>query len=163
MNAATAPARTPLYQQGVEYWEDLILECRRQTEAINSVVSVSESDPDNLVQWDGGPGVHMIRTRQPSTDVKVELNLQSWGPTIHGIITGHQTQELKFASEEFEFNVTSDLDGAAVAVFEEGRSFSPVELAAYITQKFQRCFPSLSLPCRTWERAAPEPRSLSRV
>jgi hypothetical protein len=61
-------------------------------------------------------------------------------------ITGHQHEDLRFYPEEQEVPVARDLDGRTVAVFGEGRSFSPSEVAAYMAQRLRRCFPEMALP-----------------
>jgi hypothetical protein len=150
MNAAISMARIPLAQEGLRYWEELIEQCKRQTILINGALSNCGAGEDQMVKWLDGPEIRMIRAAYPSTVIRLSLDMHSWGPMISGIINGRETDELQFASEEFEFLVAKDLDDSTVAVFGEGRSFSPRELAAYVVQNFRRCYPELSLPCRTW-------------
>jgi hypothetical protein len=148
MNTAISMARIPLAQEGMGYWEELAEQCRRQTALINDALSNCGAPEDQMVKWVDGQEIRMARTAYPSTVVTMRLDMHSWGPTISGIINGRETKELQFASEEFEFLVAKDLDDSTVAVFGEGRSFSPRELAAYVAQNFRRCYPELSLPCR---------------
>ena len=150
MNAAISMARIPLAQEGLSYWEDLVEECKRQTALINGALSNRGACEDQMISWVDGPEVRMMRTEYPSTTVTMRLEMHSWGPTISGFITGRETKDLQFASEEFEFLVAKDLDDSTVAVFGEGRSFSTRELAAYVAQNFRRCYPELSLPCRAY-------------
>ncbi|HEX4230550.1 MAG TPA: hypothetical protein VHZ07_17875 [Bryobacteraceae bacterium] len=150
MNAAISMARIPLAQEGLNYWEELSEQCKRQTALINGALSNCGADEDQMINWVAGPEIRMIRKAYPSTAVRMSLDMHSWGPMISGVITGRETDDRQFASEEFEFLVAKDLDDSTVAVFGEGRSFSPRELAAYVAQNFRRCYPELSLPCRTW-------------
>ena len=60
-------------------------------------------------------------------------------------VTGDEAEDLEFFPQEFELPIATDLDGSIVAIFEEGRSFSPRELATYLAQSLRRCFPGLRL------------------
>ncbi|HEX4809312.1 MAG TPA: hypothetical protein VH325_10295 [Bryobacteraceae bacterium] len=150
MNAAVSMARVPLAQEGLSYWEELADQCKRQTSLINGALSNRGACDDETVKWTDGHEIRMVRMAYPSTSITLRLEMHSWGPTISGVITGRETKDLQFASEEFEFLVAKDLDDSTVAVFGEGRSFSPRELAAYIAQNFRRCYPELSIPSRPW-------------
>lgn len=147
MSAASKPAATPLFAEGTEYWEELLTELRHQTEQINQAVSRHGLNDDYLVRWLPGAGVNLMRSRHPSTGIEADIRFQSWGPVISGRITGYEDEELRFFPQEFEVLIAKDLDGAVVAIFDEGRSFSPQELASYLTQHFRRCFPDIPLPC----------------
>jgi hypothetical protein len=146
MSAASKPAATPLFREGNEYWEDLVRELKHHLQRINHAVSRHGCTDEDLVRWLPGPGIHMLRSRHPSTGIRADLEFRSWGPVISGTITGYQDQDYRFFPEEFEILVARDLDGSVVAIFDEGRSFSPQELAAYLVQHFRRCFPEISLP-----------------
>lgn len=150
MNAAISMARIPLAQEGMSYWEELAEQCKRQTALINGALSDRGAGEDEMVKWSEGPEIHMVRRAYPSTSITMRMELHSWGPTISGMITGWETGDLQFACEEFEFLVAKDLDDSTVAVFGEGRSFSPRELATYVAQNFRRCYPELSIPSRPW-------------
>ena len=147
--AAAAPVRVPLAQEGECYWENLVSECQRQTAAINSLVSGRGFPPDQLIEWDHAGELHLRRPLPPSTNIHVMIHFQSWGPVISGRITGHQTPLRAFYLEEVELPIARDLDGSVIAVFDQGRSFSPRELATYLMQSFRRCYPGLSLPCES--------------
>ncbi|MGC2659140.1 MAG: hypothetical protein WA324_14365 [Bryobacteraceae bacterium] len=144
---ATSMARVPLAQEGLSYWDELVEQCKRQTALINGALP-SSGEEDRIVKWVDGPEIRMMRKEYPSTTITMHLDMRSWGPTITGVVNGRETEDRQFATEEFEFLVAKDLDDSTVAVFGEGRSFSPRELAAYVAQNFRRCFPELSLPCR---------------
>jgi hypothetical protein len=164
MSAASKPAVTPLFREGNEYWEDLVRELRQQMQRINDAVIQHGCADDELVRWIPGSGIHMLRSRHPSTGIQAELQFRSWGPVISGSITGYQDQDYRFFPEEFEVLIAKDLDGAVVAIFDEGRSFSPRELAAYLAQQFRRCFPQISLPCADWRTSSTllaEPEAVS--
>ena len=150
MSAASKPVATPLFHEGNHYWEELRSELKRQMEQINYAVSRHGLTDDELVRWLPGSGIDILRSQHPSTGIKADINFRSWGPVISGEITGYQADDYRFFPEEFEVLIAKDLDGAAVAIFDEGRSFAPAELAAYLMQHFRRCFPDISLPCEDW-------------
>ena len=154
MSAASKPAATPLFAEGTEFWQELVAELKRQTEQINQAAAQHGLTDDHLVHWLPGAGVRLMRSQRPSTGIDADLHFRSWGPVISGSITGYEDDECRFFPEEFEVMIAKDLDGAVVAVFDEGRSFSPRELGAYLTQHFRRCFPDIPLPC---EDARSEP------
>ncbi|MGA8030214.1 MAG: hypothetical protein WB992_23980 [Bryobacteraceae bacterium] len=148
MSAAASPVATQLFREGTRYWEELLEECRRQTDSMNAWVSGHGFLTDELIQCAPGAQMHMVKSSHPSTSVKVGICFEPWGPVISGSITGRQDDEMNFAPKEFEILLAKDLDGATVAILEEGRSLSPPELATYLTQNFRRCFQGVSLPCR---------------
>ena len=147
MSAASKPAATPLFAEGTQYWQELVGELACQIEQINQAAAQHGLDDEHLVRWLPGAGVRLMRSQRPSTGIEADLHFQSWGPVISGAITGYADEESRFFPEEFEVMIAKDLDGAIVAVFDEGRSFSPHQLAAYLAQHFRRCFPEISLPC----------------
>lgn len=147
MSAAAISAPTPLFHEGTEYWKQLSDECKLQTEVINSVVAEKGLSSDHYVQCMAGPELRMSKSANPSTVVKLIIGFYPWGPMLSLAITGHQTDDWDFFPEECEMPIATDGDGATVAIFDEGRSFSPSELAAYLTQAFRRCFPGVCL-CR---------------
>jgi hypothetical protein len=147
MSAAVMSAPLPLFHEGNEFWKELLDECKRQIEAINSVISEKGLSSDHYVQYTAGPELRMSKSANPSTTVKLIIGFYSWGPMLSLAITGHQTDDWEFFPEECEMPVATDGDGTTVAIFDEGRSFSPRELAAYLTQAFRRCFPGVCL-CR---------------
>lgn len=146
MSAASKPAATPLFEEGNRYWEELVCELKQQMQRINDAVSRHGCPEDDFVRWLPGSGIHMLRSRHPSTGVQAELQFRSWGPVISGSVTGYQDQDYRFFPEEFEIVIAKDLDASVVAIFDEGRSFTAQELAAYLVQHFRRCFPQVSLP-----------------
>ena len=148
MSAASKPAATPLFAEGTEYWDELVSELRHQIEQVNQAVSRHGLADNHLVHWLPGAGIHLTRSEHPSTGIQADIRFHSWGPVIAGSITGYEDDDCRFFPQEFEVLVARDLDGAVVAVFDEGRSFSPQELAAYLTQHFRRCFPDIPLPCK---------------
>jgi hypothetical protein len=147
MSAAPILAPAPLAEQGQAYWEDLIRECQRSTHGINAVAAERGLPAEDRVECRPGPELHIFKPRCPSTSVKLRINYCSWGPMIDGIITGQEDEDREFCPEEFTVPIAKDLDGSVVAIYEEGRSFSPRDLACYVMQSFRRCFPGLSLPC----------------
>jgi hypothetical protein len=154
MSAASKPAATPLYEEGTHYWEELIRELEQQMQRVNQAVARHGCTDEDLVRWLPGESLHMLRSRHPSTGIQADLQFRSWGPVISGTITGYQDEDYRFFPEEFEILIAKDLDGSVVAIFDEGRSFSPQELAAYLVQHFRRCFPEVSLPVEDWHANA---------
>lgn len=150
MSAASESAATPLFEEGNRYWEELVRELKQQMHRINHAVSRHGCAENDLVRWLPGSAIHMLRSPYPSTRIQADIQFRSWGPVISGTITGYEAEDYEFFPEEFEVLIAQDLDGAAVAIFDEGRSFSPQELATYLAQHFRRCFPEISLPCEEW-------------
>jgi hypothetical protein len=146
MSAATATALAPLFQEGSTYWEELVRECRRNMDAINSAVMAHGLPPDHLVEWAPGRQIRLVRRRCPSTEVALDISFERWGPTITGTVTGYQEEDMRFYPEEIEVPLARDGDEGIVGIFGEGRSVSARELATMVTQIFRRCFPGISLP-----------------
>jgi hypothetical protein len=147
MSAAVAGATVPLYLEGTKFWQELTDECREHVEAINRAVSAQGLSPDERVELMPGDDIYMRKRKFPSTRVEASLGLFSWGPVIRCKISGARDCDHHFLTYEFEMPIARDGDGKTVAIFDEGRSFSPREVACYLTQSFRRCFPSATLPC----------------
>jgi hypothetical protein len=145
MSAAT-PALLPLFQEGESFWEELVRECKRHTEAINAAASEHGLPPACVVEWSSSREIGLIREQLPSTEIKLGLCFETWGPKISATIRGQQAEELRFYPEELEVQLGRDPDQGVVAIFDEGRSLSPRQLASYLAQNFRRCFPGISLP-----------------
>ena len=120
-------------------------ECRRQADRINSVVLQNGLKEDNCVQWIAGSECLLRKSTHPSTSIRLRMGFYSWAPMISVSVTGDEAENLQFFPEEFEMPLAIDLDGSVVGIFEEGRSFSPTELATYLAQSLRRCFPGLCL------------------
>lgn len=149
MSTAVAPAlvSSPLQQEGLRFWDELIDECRKQAEAINCVLSHHGRSASDFIECHAGRQLHLIRSRFPSTTGKIALAFERWGPVLSVSVTGFQRPEFEFHPEEFEMPLATDGDGRIVAVYDEGRSLSPREVASLLTQRFRRCFPRIPLPC----------------
>ncbi|HEY7212747.1 MAG TPA: hypothetical protein VH477_20880 [Bryobacteraceae bacterium] len=147
MSAAALSAMNPLVSEGNDFWRDLGEECRRQIETINTIVAEKGLSPDHCVVCSAGPELRMAKTANPSTIVKLIIGFYPWGPMLSLSITGHQTDDWEFFPEECEMPLAMDGDGSIIAIYDEGRSFSPRELATYLTQAFRRCFPGVCI-CR---------------
>ena len=146
MSAAAATKPVPLYHEGTQFWQKVTEEVRQHVQAINAA-AVSEGMPsDRLVELIPGPDIYMRKAGYPSTEVRAVLSFLSWGPVIQCAISGARDGEHKFLTREFEMPIAVDLDAETVAIFDEGRSFCPREVACYLTQIFRRCFPSVTLP-----------------
>ena len=149
MSTAVAPALAPapLREEGLRFWEKFIDECKKQTEAINRVLSEHGRSAADFIECRAGQHLHLIRSRFPSTIAKVTISFERWGPVLNVVVTGHQRPEFEFHPEEYEMPLAKDVDGSVVAVFDEGRSLSPREVACILMQSFRRCFPRIPLPC----------------
>ena len=147
MSAAAARATVPLYLEGTKFWQELTQECREKIERINCAIAAQGLSRENLVELMPGDDLCMRKRELPSTRVEAALGLFSWGPIIQCKISGARDGDHHFLTHEFEMPIARDGDGATVAIFDEGRSFSPREVACYLTQSFRRCFPSVTLPC----------------
>jgi len=146
--SSAAPAPLPLFHEGSDYWENLGRECRRLMDAINAAAMNYGLPADYLVEWAPGTQIHLVRHRCPSTEVSLSISFERWGPTIHGTITGHEEEDLRFYPEELEVPLARDPDDeGVVAVLGEGRSLSAREFACFLAQNFRRCFPGMALPC----------------
>ena len=147
--SAASPAVLPLHKEGIAFYEEVTKECRELMEAINSAALNSGHRPDELVEWSAGRSIGMVRKEYPSTEIRANLSFEHWGPAIKVSIRGHQEEELPFYPEESEIPLGVDLDDNMVAIFGEGKSFTPHELACYLAQSLRRCFPDVVLPCST--------------
>jgi hypothetical protein len=147
VSAAAAPATVPLLQEGKRFWQEVFDECKRQVQAINSTAVARGIGLENLVQFLPGSDIHMVKDGYPSTDVKALLSFFPWGPVIQCTIAGARDPDHRLLTCEFEMPVARDLDGDTVAVFDEGKSFSPLDVASYLTQAFRGCFKNIPLPC----------------
>ena len=147
MSAVAAQSTVPLYFEGTRFWQELIEECKRHVQAINSAAVARGVSLDSLVQIQPGSEIQMSKRGYPSTDVKGRLEMFAWGPVIQCTIAGARDAEHRLLTCEFEMPIARDLDGKTVAIFDEGRSFSPAEVASYLTQAFRGCFRNIPLPC----------------
>jgi len=148
MCAASASAPAPLYDEGRQYWSDLLDECHNYVECVNATLSQHGVNEDGFLRIaPDQESVEIFRTGYPSTYVKLTLDFRSWGPVISATITGRQREGKVFLPEELELPIAIDLDSRTVAIYDEGRCFSPHEVASYFTQCFHRCYPLISLPC----------------
>jgi hypothetical protein len=147
MSAATIQQPIPLFQEGRRFWEDLINECRRHTDAINAAALSDGFSSDELIRCETEADIRMLKGGYPSTDVSVKMDFRSWGPVIIAAITGQQNSARRFTSSQIEIPIARDLDGSVIAIFDEGRSFSAHDLTRFLVQSFRRCFPAVSLPC----------------
>ena len=147
--AATAPAPIPALwrDEGMYFWERLINECREHVLAINSALSNHGHSAIDLVEFRAEEHLQLVRSVYPSTTIRANISFENWGPVIRVSIKGHQRPDFGFYPEEFDIPLATDSDGTVVAVFDEGKSFRPSELAAYLAQTFRRCFPRVALPC----------------
>lgn len=145
MSAATSPALSPLYQKATKYWEELVEECKKQTEAINACAKKHGFSDEHLIELICGSCIQMRRSHLPSTRIEAGLSFLPWGPAVTGTVTGYDDDGTSFGHEEFELLIATDLDGSIIAIVEEGRSLLPGDVARYLTQNFRRCFPGVSL------------------
>jgi hypothetical protein len=148
MCTAVASAPVPLYNEGTKFWQDLAKECQRYVDCINATLSQNGIDADGLLKCAAGPdSLHVIKARLPATIVSLILNFFSWGPVIGITICRQQADGHPFLPQEFEMPIAMDFDDQVVAIYDEGRSFSPHQVASYFAQVFHNCYPSVSFPC----------------
>lgn len=149
MTTAASPASipTPLREEGLQFWKQLTKECENRIAAINCSLTAQDRDSKDQIEFRSGEHLSMNRSRYPSTMIAVRMTFEAWGPVIRVNITGRQKPEVAFPSEELELPLASDVDGSIVAIFDEGRSLRPDELACLLNQSFHRCFPRISFPC----------------
>jgi hypothetical protein len=148
MCAASAAAPIPLYNEGKQYWRDLTAECRRYVDCVNATLVRNGIQPDGLLEcMAADEDLQIIRAAYPSIKVNLTLNLFSWGPVISSKICGQQKDGTNRLPREFELPIATDVDSQTVAIYDEGRSFSPHEVASYLTQFFHPCYPDISFPC----------------
>ncbi len=148
MSTAVAPAlAAPLREEGLRFWERLIEECKKQTDAINRVLLDHGRSTSDLIECRASERLQLVRSRFPSTIGKVSISFERWGPVLSVSITGQQRPGFEFRPEEFEMPLATDGDGSVIAVYDEGRSLSPREVACILMQRFRRCFPRIPLPC----------------
>lgn len=140
--AASASAPIPLYQEGKQYWQDLADECKRYVECVNATLVRHGIESDALLEcMVAAESLQIHKSRKPSTQIKLTLSFRSWGPVIAASV-----RDQRSSVEEFELPIAVDLDGQIVAIYDEGRSFSPHEVASYLKQSFHCCYPGISLP-----------------
>jgi len=147
MATGVSVAALPLWNEGLRFWEGLVHECREQIQAINGVLTRCGRTADEQVECSADEDLHLARRQYPSTTIDVQIRFEDWGPVLQVLITGLQRAGFRFFPEELEVPLARESDGNLVAVFDEGRSLSPRELASYLTQHFRRCFPGIALPC----------------
>lgn len=147
--AATAPVdlRAHSREVGMLFWERLVMECKEQIQAINSALLKHGDGLIDRVEMRADEQLQLIKTQYPSTTVYASIDFERWGTVIRVSIRGHQRPDFGFYPEDFEMPLATDSDGTTVAVFDEGKSLRPAELAAFLVQTFRRCFPRISLPC----------------
>jgi hypothetical protein len=151
--SAASPAPLPLYKEGLVFYEELANESRSLMDAINAAALDSGLASEHLVEWVPGRGIGMIRKEFPSTEIRSILAFEHWGPVMKVSIRGHQEEDLPFYPEDLEIPLGVDLDDNVVAIFGEGRSLTPHELACYLAQSLRRCFPEMVLPCTSCGQA----------
>ena len=148
MSAVSIQAPLPHYEEALAYWDDFTVQCRRHVKAINACIFENQLPEEQGVTFTAGPrGVSITRGYYPSTEVKMRLEFEHWGPKICVSVRGDQDPDLRFYPEDYEFTVATDMDDQMIAIITEGRSLTAHEFAKYVAQNFRRCYPGLSLPC----------------
>lgn len=145
MSAAKTQPIVPLYREGIRFWDELVAECRREVESFNRAAAIQGTAAPDLIRFQNGMAIRLEKAGLPSTQVEVRLAFESWGPVLRGCISGEQISGRRFLTKEVEIPIGSDLDGSVVAIFDEGRSFTPSDLTRYFLQSFRRCYPDLLL------------------
>jgi hypothetical protein len=150
MGAAVIPAENQTLasreEMGRSYWERLNVECESQARAVNAVLLKHGDPPDRAIVVTTGNELRLTTTDSPSTRIYARLGFRSWGPVISATIDCYEADGARL-TEEFEVPVAEDVDGEIVGLFDQGRSVCACELAAYLLQHFNHCYPSVTLPC----------------
>ena len=146
MSAAYVQKPVPLYLEAGQFWEDLVGECGRLVEAMNSAARLSGIEPNALIRFTSDPDIILRKDGIPSTEIRISLSFHSWGPFLKTEITGAQASGRRFSTSQLEIPIACDLDGSVVAIFDEGRSFSARDLTRFLMQSFRRCYPDVTLP-----------------
>lgn len=147
--SVTNPRRLspPHTEQGLQFWEQLAGECREHIQAINTALSERGHAGSDLIELRTGEQLQLIRSGLPSTTLRATIEFENWGAVIRVSVRGHQTPDFSFYPQDMELPLAKECDGSLVAIFDEGKSLCPCELAAYLAQHFRRCFPNVALPC----------------
>jgi hypothetical protein len=146
--SAAKQATLPHYQEAIAFWNDFTSQCQGHVKAINEVVAENQLPEGDGVEWrPGSLSAAIVRSSCPSTEVKLNLAFEQWGPKISGLVRGEQEEDLHFYPEEFEFAIGCDQYDRVVAITQEGGSLTPHEFAKFVAQNFRRCYPGISLPC----------------
>lgn len=142
---AAVRVQAPLALEGVAFWDTLVAECDRQIGATNRVISAYGLPPDQLLEFTHQREVQIRKPAPPSASTQLSIDFFSWGPVIRGKTNGRE-KDSEFSLGQWDMPIAKDLDGTVVAIFDEGRSFSPKDLARYLIQGFRRYYPAVSLP-----------------
>lgn len=147
--SATTPPRLPAQrkEEGLYFWEQLVKACKENVQAINCALSSHGRTANDFIELRADEQLQLIRTGYPSTTLHARIEFESWGPVIKVSLRGHQRPDFGFYPEEFEMPLATECEGCLVAIFDEGKSFTPSDLAAYLVQHFRRCYPHIALPC----------------
>jgi hypothetical protein len=148
MSTSAIQATVPRYREACAFWDEFTSQCEDQIKAINAVVEKNKLPESAGVRLQPGPwSVAVVRDAVPSTEIRLNVAFEQWGPKISGSVRGEQEKDVHFYPEEFEFAIGSDLDDSVVAITPEGGSLTPHKFAKYVAQHFRRCYPGLTLPC----------------
>lgn len=131
---------------GARFWEMLCQESQRQIEAVNQALKEHGDAAERWLQWSLGDDLRISACSGPSTRIYARLGFRAWGPVINATMDCYEADGTRL-TEEIEIPIAEDGEGGIVGLFDQGRSISPAELAAYLTQHFRHCFPSVTLPC----------------
>lgn len=148
MSTRSDSPTVPRYNEGKQYWQDLSDECQAYVECVNATLLGNMVDPAGLLQYFATAEILQItKPGQPTVSVRLTMNYHHWGPVISARYCGEHKDGKKFLPQEFELPIAIDRDDEIVAIFDEGRSFSPHEVASYLMRYFHSCYPAISFPC----------------
>ncbi|MBV8828132.1 MAG: hypothetical protein JO108_02770 [Acidobacteriaceae bacterium] len=147
MSAAPAVAQVPLTTEGTQFWKDLTAECESKVEFLNRSLLSRGLHEEDLVTIAPGSELHISKSGKYCVDISARIDFCSWGPVISGAVRGCGAGDADFSAREFEFPIARDGDGSVVAIYDQGKSFSPLDLSCYLMQNLRRCYPNLTLPC----------------
>lgn len=148
MSAASISALIPRYHEGRQYWSELAGQCERHVDCVNATLLRNQVEPTGLLEYAAMPdSLRVSRPRHPEFRVDLTLRMEDWGPVINARFCHEDGAGKLCLPHEFELPIAIDGDKQVVAIYDEGRSFSPREVTSYIIQYFRSCYPNISFPC----------------
>ena len=88
MTIAASPAHipTPLREEGIQFWKQLIEECKNRVSAINCSLSAQDRDSKDQIELRAGEYLSLSRLRYPSTLIAVRITFEHWGQSSEWIL-----------------------------------------------------------------------------
>jgi hypothetical protein len=79
--------------------------------------------------------------------VDLTLRFLASGPEIAVVVRSQKNDGKNNLPKQFELPIAMDLDDSVVAIYDEGRSFSPHQVASYLATHFHQCYGNVVFPC----------------